>query len=52
MTKMFEVKISLSEDIFALVEAEDEDEARLKAEAVILRAMEKGEFEIEVEEVG
>jgi hypothetical protein len=51
MAKLFEVKISL-EDIFALVEAEDEDEARLKAENVILRAMEKGKFEIDIEEVG
>lgn len=51
MTKLFEVKVSL-EEVFALVEAEDEDEARLKAEDVILRAMEKGEFEVEVEEVG
>jgi hypothetical protein len=48
---MFEVKVSLPEEIFALVEAEDEDEARVKAEDLILRAMEKGKFEVEVEEV-
>jgi hypothetical protein len=51
LTKLFEVKVSL-EGVFALVEAQDEEEARSKAEDVILKAMEMGEFEIEVEEVG
>ena len=52
LTKLFEVVVSLPEDIIGHVEAEDEDEARIKAEDIILRAMERGEFEVEVEELG
>jgi hypothetical protein len=50
-TKLFLVTVSLDE-VSTLVEAEDEDEAYSKAGEVILRAMEKGEFNIKVEEVG
>jgi len=47
MAKLFEIRISLPEEIVVLKEAEDEDEARCQAEDVITRAMEKGEFEVD-----
>ena len=50
VAKLFKVEISLPREIDFTVEAENEDEARSKAEDAILRAMEKGGFKIEVKE--
>jgi len=50
MSKVFVVKISLSEPIEFTVEAESEDEAFSKAEDAVLRALEKGDFSVEVEQ--
>jgi hypothetical protein len=50
MSRVFVVKISLPRPIKFTVEAESEDEAYSKAEEAILRAMEKGEFSVKVEQ--
>jgi len=50
MSKAFMVKISLLRPFEFTVEAESEDEAYSKAEEAILRAMEKGEFSVKVEQ--
>ena len=47
--KLYSIKISLPQPIEIVTYAEDEDDAHSRAEGAVLRALERGEFVIEIE---